>query len=159
MVGLKSTLNTNICQWSNAKYKSTESQKYKTICKEGKSAVRNTINELKEAKYIKISQYRSERGYYQYKYTVYRKPYENRDLNKNYPTPEKAHCCPNAFRANAHNGNQVFPLALEASGDREPSTNQAEILRGNAARKELDCDNLPLLLALWSARIEKLAGT
>ena len=25
------------------------------ICKEGKSAVRNTINELKEAKYIKIS--------------------------------------------------------------------------------------------------------
>lgn len=58
------------------------------ICKEGKSAVRNTINELKEAKYIKISQYRSERGYYQYKYTVYRKPYENRDLSDNYPTPE-----------------------------------------------------------------------
>ena len=58
------------------------------ICKEGKSAVRNTINELKDAKYIKISQYRSERGYYQYKYTVYRKPYENRDLSNNYPTPE-----------------------------------------------------------------------
>lgn len=58
------------------------------ICKEGKSAVRNTINELKEAKYIKISQSRNEKGYYQYKYTVYRKPYEERDLNKNYPTPE-----------------------------------------------------------------------
>ena len=59
-----------------------------SICKEGKSAVRNTINELKEAKYIKISQSRSEKGYYQYKYTVYRKPYEERDLNENYPTPE-----------------------------------------------------------------------
>ena len=59
-----------------------------TICKEGKSAVRNTINELKDAKYIKISQYRNEKGYYQYKYYVYRKPYENRDLNANYPTPE-----------------------------------------------------------------------
>lgn len=58
------------------------------ICKEGKSAVRNTINELKEAKYIKISQSRNEKGYYQYKYTVYRKPYEERDLKKNYPTPE-----------------------------------------------------------------------
>lgn len=58
------------------------------ICKEGKSAVRNTINELKDAKYIKISQSRSDKGYYQYKYTVYRKPYEERDLNKNYPTPE-----------------------------------------------------------------------
>lgn len=58
------------------------------ICKEGKSAIRNTINELKYAKYIKISQYRNEKGYYQYKYTVYRKPYEERDLNKNYPTPE-----------------------------------------------------------------------
>ena len=57
------------------------------ICKEGKSAVRNTINELKEAKYIKISQSRNEKGYYQYKYTVYRKPYEERDLKKNYPTP------------------------------------------------------------------------
>lgn len=58
------------------------------ICKEGKSAVRNTINELKDAKYIKISQSRSDKGYYQYKYTVYRKPFEERDLNKNYPTPE-----------------------------------------------------------------------
>ena len=58
------------------------------ICKEGKSAVRNTINELKEAKYIKISQSRNKKGYYQYKYTVYRKPYEERDLNRNYPTPE-----------------------------------------------------------------------
>lgn len=58
------------------------------ICKEGKSAVRNTINELKEAKYIKISQSRTVRGYYQYKYTVYRKPYEERLLNGNYPTPE-----------------------------------------------------------------------
>lgn len=59
-----------------------------SICKEGKSAVRNTINELKDAKYIKISQSRSDKGYYQYKYTVYRKPYEERNLNKNYPTPE-----------------------------------------------------------------------
>lgn len=58
------------------------------ICKEGKSAVRNTINELKDAKYIKISQSRSEKGYFQYKYTVYRKPYEERALNENYPTPE-----------------------------------------------------------------------
>ena len=58
------------------------------ICKEGKAAVRNSINELKEAKYIKISQYRNEKGYYQYKYTVYRKPYEERQINENYPTPD-----------------------------------------------------------------------
>lgn len=58
------------------------------ICKEGKASVRNAINELKDAKYIKISQSRNEKGYYQYKYTVYRKPYEERDLNENYPTPD-----------------------------------------------------------------------
>ena len=58
------------------------------ICKEGKAAVRNSINELKEAKYIKISQYRNEKGYYQYKYTVYRKPYEDKQINENYPTPD-----------------------------------------------------------------------
>lgn len=58
------------------------------ICKEGKASVRNAINELKDAKYIKISQSRNEKGYYQYKYTVYRKPFEERDLNVNYPTPD-----------------------------------------------------------------------
>ena len=58
-----------------------------SICKEGKAAVRNAINELKEAKYIKISQFRNEKGYYQYKYTVYRKPYEERQINEFHPTP------------------------------------------------------------------------
>ena len=58
-----------------------------SICKEGKAAVRNAINELKEVKYIKISQFRNAKGYYQYKYTVYRKPYEERQINEFHPTP------------------------------------------------------------------------
>jgi hypothetical protein len=57
------------------------------ICKEGKAAVRNAINELKDSKYIKISQSRNEKGYYQYKYTVYRKPYEEIQKNEFHPTP------------------------------------------------------------------------
>ena len=58
------------------------------ICKEGKAAVRNAINELKDSKYIKISQSRNEKGYYQYKYTVYRKPYEEIQKNEFHPTPD-----------------------------------------------------------------------
>ncbi|MCI6265743.1 MAG: helix-turn-helix domain-containing protein, partial [Erysipelotrichaceae bacterium] len=58
------------------------------ICKEGKAAVRNAINELKNSKYIKISQSRNEKGYYQYKYTVYRKPYEEIQKNEFHPTPD-----------------------------------------------------------------------
>lgn len=58
------------------------------VSKEGKAAVRTLINELKEAKYIKISQFRNEKGYYQYNYEVYEIPYDlfvKTDFN---PTPE-----------------------------------------------------------------------
>jgi len=58
------------------------------ISKEGKDAVRRMINELKEAKYIKISQYRDEKGYFQYKYNVYEYPYDMSLKLANYPTPD-----------------------------------------------------------------------
>lgn len=58
------------------------------ICKEGKCAVRNTINELKEAGYIEISKSRNDKGQYQYKYIVHRKPVLEREKMGNYPTPD-----------------------------------------------------------------------
>lgn len=58
------------------------------ICKEGRCTVRNAINELKEAGYIDISQFRTERGQFKYKYTVYNKPHLERVLNGNEPRAE-----------------------------------------------------------------------
>ena len=58
------------------------------ICKEGKCAVRNTINELKEAGYIEISKSRNDKGQYQYKYIAHRKPVLEREKMGNYPTPD-----------------------------------------------------------------------
>lgn len=58
------------------------------ISKEGKSAVRTMINELKQAKYIKITQFRDEKGYFQSKYDVYEFPYDMPPKMLNYPTPE-----------------------------------------------------------------------
>ena len=59
-----------------------------SISKEGKSAVRSMINELKQAKYIKISQSRSEKGYFQYNYDVYEIPFDMPLKMDIYPTPE-----------------------------------------------------------------------
>ena len=59
-----------------------------TISKEGKSAIRTLINELKELKYIKISQSRNEKGYFQYNYDVYEIPYDMELKMMNNPTPE-----------------------------------------------------------------------
>ena len=58
------------------------------VSKEGKAAVRTLINELKEAKYIKISQFRNEKGYYQYNYEVYEIPYDMLVKTANNPTPD-----------------------------------------------------------------------
>lgn len=58
------------------------------LSKEGKAAVRTIINELKQAKYIKISQSRNEKGYYQYNYDVYEFPYDMLVKMNNNPTPE-----------------------------------------------------------------------
>ena len=58
------------------------------LSKEGKAAVRTIINELKQAKYIKISQFRNEKGYYQYNYDVYEFPYDMLVKMNNNPTPE-----------------------------------------------------------------------
>lgn len=59
-----------------------------SICKEGKHLVRRTINELKEAGFIEISQYRDDKGHYQYKYMVFRKPRLERHLCENSPRPD-----------------------------------------------------------------------
>ena len=57
------------------------------ISKEGKSSIRTLINELKEAKYIKISQYRNAKGFFQYNYDVYEIPFDMPIKTTNYPTP------------------------------------------------------------------------
>ena len=59
-----------------------------TISKEGKTAIRSMINELKSAKYIKITQSRNEKGYFQYDYDVFEIPYDMTIKMMNYPTPE-----------------------------------------------------------------------
>ncbi len=58
------------------------------ICREGKCAVRNAINELKEAGYIEVSLNRDSKGLFKYKYTVHRKSVLKKELNINQPTPE-----------------------------------------------------------------------
>ncbi len=58
------------------------------ISKEGKDAVRRMLNELKESKYIKISQYRDEKGYFKYHYDVYEYPYDMSLKLTNYPKPD-----------------------------------------------------------------------
>lgn len=58
-----------------------------SLSKEGKGAVRTLINELKEAKYIKITQSRSEKGFFQYIYDVYEYPLDMPLKTQNYPTP------------------------------------------------------------------------
>lgn len=57
------------------------------ISKEGKDAIRSIINELKAAKYIKISQYRDEKGWFKSKYDVYEYPYDKVLKMTNYRTP------------------------------------------------------------------------
>ena len=57
------------------------------ISKEGKDAIRSMINELKAAKYIKISQYRDEKGWFKSKYDVYEYPYDKVLKMTNYRTP------------------------------------------------------------------------
>ena len=64
------------------------------ISKEGKDAVRSMINELKEAKYIKISQYRDEKGWFKSKYDVYEYPYDmtlkmTNNRTPAFPVPDK----------------------------------------------------------------------
>lgn len=50
------------------------------ICKEGRCIVRNSINELKDAGFIEISQCRDSNGHFKYKYKVFRKSQNERHL-------------------------------------------------------------------------------
>ena len=59
-----------------------------TISKEGKAAIRTMINQLKIAKYIKISRYRNEKGYFQYNYDVFEIPFDMDLKMYNHPTPD-----------------------------------------------------------------------
>lgn len=45
------------------------------ISKEGKASIRNILDELKQAEYVKINPYRDENGHFRYKYSVYYLPY------------------------------------------------------------------------------------
>jgi len=58
------------------------------ISKEGKDAIRSILNELKEAKYIKISQHRDEKGRFKANYDVYEYPYDMTLKLTNYPTTD-----------------------------------------------------------------------
>lgn len=58
------------------------------ISKEGKDAIRSILNELKEAKYIIISQHRDEKGRFKANYDVYEYPYDMALKMINYPTPD-----------------------------------------------------------------------
>ena len=90
-----------------------------SISKEGKSAVRTMINELKQAKYIKISQWRDEKGYFQSKYDVYEFPYDIPLKMHNYPTPD-------------------YRISDEPMPDNQPQINTKEI----NTNKEIDKQDL-----------------
>lgn len=57
------------------------------ICKDGKSAIRNQLNELKVHGFVEINQYRNKKGQIQYKYIVHRKSTLKEPKNINKPTP------------------------------------------------------------------------
>ena len=46
-----------------------------TLSKDGRSAVKHTLNELKQAQYLSIKEHREPNGYFKYKYSVYYLPY------------------------------------------------------------------------------------
>lgn len=46
-----------------------------TLSKDGRSSVRNTLDELKQAQYLSIEEHRDSKGYFRYKYNVYYLPY------------------------------------------------------------------------------------
>ena len=46
-----------------------------TLSKDGRSSVRNTLDELKQAQYLSIEEHRDSKGYFKYKYNVYYLPY------------------------------------------------------------------------------------
>lgn len=55
------------------------------ISQEGKYAIRTTLDELKKAEYVQIKQYRDEKGYFKYKYSVYYLPYPKWLKTRYYP--------------------------------------------------------------------------
>ncbi len=55
------------------------------ICKENRDAIRNILDELKTNNYLIIERYRGEKGTFEYNYTIYEKPFKNRDKMQNSP--------------------------------------------------------------------------
>lgn len=47
-----------------------------SICKEGKDAIRSTLKELKEYKYLIIKKSRNSKGFFEYTYFIYEEPQE-----------------------------------------------------------------------------------
>ena len=46
-----------------------------TLSKDGRDMIKSTLNELKQAQYISIDEYRDTKGHFKYKYSVYYLPY------------------------------------------------------------------------------------
>ncbi len=55
------------------------------MCKEGRDAIQNTLDELKTYSYVKIEQLRSQKGLFEYEYTIYEKPSNIPLKNQNLP--------------------------------------------------------------------------
>lgn len=53
------------------------------ICKESLSSIRSTLKELKDNKYLIIEKNRDEKGYFEYNYLIYEKPF-NPDIENPY---------------------------------------------------------------------------
>ena len=92
------------------------------ISKEGKDAVRSIINELKEAKYIVISQYRDEKGCFKSKYDVYEYPYDMALKMVNYPRPG-------------------FPVPDKPMSDEPMPENPPQIITKEINKKEINNKN------------------
>lgn len=61
-----------------------------SISKEGKKAIRNILEELKQNGYLVIEQKRDEKGYYKYNYIIYEEPKEN-EKTLNHPDTQKGY--------------------------------------------------------------------
>lgn len=107
-----------------------------SICKESKSAIRTTINELKESGYIEILKKRDDKGLFVYKYIVYDMP-KTLYLNKNNPGTDFP-SMDNPTSENHHqlNSHSLIDKIDKTSKDEEISNFTKELIKLNYISKD-----------------------
>lgn len=106
-----------------------------SICKESKSAIRSTINELKESGYIEILKKRNEKGLFVYKYIVYDVP-KSLYLNRINPEPDfPSMDSPSSENQQELNNNELIDKIDKTSND-DNSIFTKELIKLNYITKD-----------------------